>query len=158
MISMIAAMSKNRVIGKDNKLPWHIPEDLSWFKSQTINKTILMGRKTYESLGKPLKNRNNLVLTKNINYSAAEGVKIYGDIDSVLKENKELFIIGGQQIYELFLPYANKIYLTVIESEIDGDSFFPQLTENDWKYTYTKNGSDNTTFKYSFNILDKNGT
>lgn len=155
MISLIAAMGKNRVIGKNNKLPWHIPEDLSWFKTQTINKTILMGRKTYESLGKPLKNRNNLILTRNTNYIADKNITVYNDIKTILDENKELIVIGGQEIYELFLPYTNKIYLTIIESEFDGDAFFPQLIENDWKYTYTKNGNDNT-FKYSFNILEKN--
>lgn len=155
MISMIAAMDKNRVIGKNQKLPWNIPEDFKWFKSQTINKTVLMGRKTYESIGKPLKDRINIILTNDKSYHANSEIIVYNDIQTVLKNHNDFFVIGGQQIYEQFLQYTNKLYLTIVDNAFEGDTFFPQINETDWSCTYIQDGKDNEPYKYTFNIFEK---
>jgi dihydrofolate reductase len=132
-ISLIAAMSENNVIGIDNKLPWHSPRDMQHFKNLTSGKTVVMGRKTYESIGKSLPNRRNIVLTRDPNFKV-NGVETYTNIDDLLKEigEDEIFIIGGGTIYEQFLNLANKIYLTIFKTEIEGDTYFPSL-DSDWK-------------------------
>jgi dihydrofolate reductase len=129
IISIIAAVSNNNVIGKDNKLPWHLPGDLKRFKELTTGHTIIMGRKTFESIGRPLPSRRNIVVTRNKDYKA-DGVEIIHSIKEALdlvKNEDEVFIIGGEEIYKLALPMANKIYLTRINKEYDGDAFFPEL-------------------------------
>ncbi len=133
MISQIAALSINHVIWKDNTLPWHYPEDLKHFKKMTTGKTIVMGRKTYESIGKPLPNRTNIVLTRNIERTT-DWVQVINSIDSLLERYQdspeELMVIWGEQIYKLFLPYTSKLYLTQVKKEIEGDAFFPDF--RDW--------------------------
>ncbi len=128
MISMIAAVSENRVIWKENKLPRHYPEDLKHFKKLTLNKPIVMWRKTFESIGRPLPKRENIVLTRNASWEHS-WVTICKDfmklIDTYMAINSELMVIGGQQIYELFLPYATTLYLTEVKKTIDWDTFFP---------------------------------
>lgn len=128
MISMVVAMSQNRVIGKLGKMPWNIPEDLQYFKRLTTGHTVIMGRKTFESIGRPLPNRLNVVLTQNEAYKA-EGCVIVHSIEEVLekyhKSEEELFIIGGSTLYKAFMPYATKLYITLIEKEFEGDTFFP---------------------------------
>lgn len=123
MIEMIAAMSLNGVIGKDNKLPWNYPDDMTWFVRHTTSKTLVMGRKTYESIGGPLRGRINIVLTSR----PIPDVICYDDIYKVMKDFKEFIVIGGANIYEQFLPYTDKIYLTKINKKYEGDSFFPKL-------------------------------
>lgn len=132
MLSQIVAHSTNHVIGKDNTLPWDYPEDLKHFKNITTGKTILMGRKTFESIGRPLPNRTNIVLTRNTSRSA-DWVQVMNNFHDALKKyedsEEELIVIGGQQIYELFFPYTTKLYITQIKREVEGDTYYPQYLE-----------------------------
>jgi dihydrofolate reductase len=128
MITLIAACSKNRVIGKDNKLLWYLPNDLKRFKKLTIGKTVVMGRKTFESIGKPLPNRKNIILSNNKDL-LIEGCEIINSI-SDLNLIEDLVIIGGEQIYKLFIDIADIIELTLIDKEFEGDAFFPQIDSN----------------------------
>ena len=132
MINIIAAVGKNYELGLNNKLLWNIPNDLKYFKKITTGKTVVMGRKTYESIEKPLPNRKNIVLTRqNIKI---ENVEIINDYKKVLEMNEDIFIIGGEQIYKVFLPYAANIYLTEINESKEADSYFPKFNKN----LYTK--------------------
>lgn len=127
MITLIAACSKNRVIGKDNKLIWHVPGDLKRFKELTSGHTVLMGRKTFESIGKPLPNRRNVILTRDKTF-IADGCLIYNDLKEVLEFFKnDLFVIGGEEIYRQTIGYADYIDLTFIHKEYEGDAFFPEI-------------------------------
>lgn len=139
MISLIAAVAKNYCIGKDNKLPWHIPEDLQHFKDITSKKTVLMGRKTYESivsyLGKPLPKRTNIVITSNKDYVVPDEVEVYTNIEEAFSNHKdeEVFVIGGAYMYEQTIRMANKLYITWVDKEVDGDSFFPEIRDDLWR-------------------------
>lgn len=128
MLSAIAAMSKNRVIGKDNTLPWHMPADLKYFRDMTRGKVVVMGYNTYQSLGKALPNRRNIVLTrKDIILEDAEVVDgVEAALDLVSSEKGEVIIIGGEQIYKAFMPHLDRIYLTEIDVLVEGDTFFPE--------------------------------
>lgn len=134
IIAAIAAMSENRIIGKDNQLPWHLSADLKHFKALTTGHTIIMGRKTYQSIGKPLPNRRNVVLTRDQTFQA-EGVEVVHSVEAackLIKNDPKAFVIGGAEIYQAFTPYLNYLYLTVIHQEFDGDVYLPfDLT--DWK-------------------------
>ena len=125
MITLIAACSKNRAIGKDNKLLWHLPSDLKRFKKLTTGKTIVMGRKTFDSIGRPLPNRKNIILTNNKNLQI-EGCEVINSI-SELNTLEDIIIIGGEQIYNLFIEHADIIELTLIDKEFEGDAFFPEI-------------------------------
>lgn len=128
MIALIAAISRNGQIGVNNQLPWHIKEDLQHFKSITSESTIVMGRKTFESIGRPLPNRRNIVLTRDITFKA-EGVEVVHSLDEILtlsNQVSDLFIIGGGEVYTLFLPYADKLYITLVDIDIEGDTYFPE--------------------------------
>lgn len=125
MIEMIVAMGTNNCIGINNSLPWHEPLDLAWFKKHTLGKTIVMGRNTYESIGKPLPNRRNIVLTS----KPIEGVECLTGIDELL--NQDIMVIGGASVYEVFLPYTDKLYLTRMNASPEGDTFFPPIS-TDW--------------------------
>lgn len=158
-ISLIVAMAKNRVIGTDNQLPWHLPADLRHFKSLTLGKPIVMGRKTYESIGKPLPGRTNIILTQQPNYHA-EGCLVVHSIDAVLSaanDTVELMIIGGSTIYAEFLPLAQKIYLTEIDAEIVGDAYFPELTSTEWQKIAHENyqADEKNAYNYSFVTLER---
>ena len=126
MITIIAACSKNWAIGKDNKLLWKLSEDLKRFKSLTIGRNVVMGRKTYESIGKPLPNRTNIVLTKDPLFKV-DGVLVFDNIEEVLSNFDEIVVIGGGEIYKQFIDKADAIELTLIDKEFEGDSFFPQI-------------------------------
>jgi dihydrofolate reductase len=135
-ISIIVAMSQNRVIGKDNHLPWHLPEDLKHFKKITTDHPIIMGRKTSESIGRKLPDRINCVVTRRTDFTT-NCEEVFNSFDEVLayanSSNEECFIIGGEEIYRLALPHADKIYMTVIEKNFEGDAFFPEVDlENDF--------------------------
>lgn len=150
MITLIAACSKNRVIGKDNELIWHLPEDLKRFKKLTTNKVVVMGRKTYESIGRPLPNRTNIILTRKKDFKPA-GCIVYNNINDVLSifDKSDVWVIGGGQVYKQFLEHANKIELTFLDKEFDGDSFFPILNKDDWEITnLEERSSDDLDFKY----------
>ncbi len=125
----IAAMSKNRVIGLANRIPWHLPEDFKWFKQLTTGQVVVMGRKTFESIGKPLANRSTIVLSRT--QSEIPGVRVVSalsDID-LRTEAREVFICGGAQIYALALPLCSDLYLTVVNRTVEGDSYFPQFDD-----------------------------
>ncbi len=133
MISLIVAMSQNRVIGREGQIPWHLSEDLKRFKQITMGHPVVMGRKTFESIGKPLPGRENIVLTRDPHFNPP-GVTLIHAVDEILNMNGEIFVIGGAEIYKQFLPQSDKIYLTLIDDEFDGDAFFPEIDwENDFQ-------------------------
>lgn len=157
----IVAMADNRVIGKNNQLPWHLPADLKHFKTITTGNAILMGRKTFESIGKPLPNRLNLILSRNGNYSAP-GCQVVTSLEEAKKlasaEHKEIiFIIGGAEIYRQLLPQVERLYVTLIHQSFDGDAFFPELNMADWKEIEREDFSATAEqpLAYSFVTLEK---
>lgn len=134
MLSLIAAMASNRVIGRDNTLPWHLPEDLKHFKATTLGKPVIMGRKTWESLGRPLPGRRNLVISRNADYPAA-GAEVFTSLSAALAacgDTPECFVIGGAELYRQALPLAQRLYLTEIDCTVAGDAHFPELPVGDW--------------------------
>jgi dihydrofolate reductase len=133
-VSLVAAMGKNRELGFHNKLPWHLPDDLKRFKEVTRGHAVIMGRKTFESIGRPLPQRKNIVITRNATY-AAPGCSVVHSIEDALREaadDAEIFVIGGAEIYKLALPYANKMYLTFVEAAPQADAYFPEFNKSDW--------------------------
>ena len=159
IISFIAAMGKNRVIGKDNSLPWKLPADMKHFHDLTVGKPIIMGRKTFESIGKPLPNRTNIIITRDQNYKAENCIVVHS-IDEALKAsegNEEVMVIGGAQIYKEFLAKANRMYLTFIDAEIDGDTYFPAYKIEEWKeISYEEHERDaENPHDYRFVVLEK---
>lgn len=163
-ISMVVAMGKNRAIGNNNQLLWHLPNDLKHFKSLTIGKPIVMGRKTFESIGKPLPKRDNLILTtsdlNNFSHSTTENIKLFAGINQLLEfleqnyQQIEIMVIGGGEIYRKFLPYTKKIYLTLVDAQLSGDVFFPDLDSNLWqecmKHQVDFKKDDRHAYNYSF--------
>ncbi len=136
MINIIVAASKNHVIGKDNKLLWHLPNDLKYFKAVTSGHPVIMGRKTFESIGKPLPNRLNIIISRN-QYEPQENLIYTTSLQEAITiakaKDEEIFIIGGGEIYRQALPLADKIHFTLVDTVIEGDTFFPELSENDWQ-------------------------
>jgi dihydrofolate reductase len=130
MISIVVAMSRNNIIGFQNRLPWHLPADLKHFKQLTLNKTIVMGRKTFESIGKPLPQRENIVLSRQ--HIQIEGCKVISNLKE-LSFDKEIMIIGGAQIYALTLPLVNDLYITWVDGDFEGDTFFPDIDFKKWE-------------------------
>jgi dihydrofolate reductase len=129
----IAAMSENRVIGRGNQIPWHLPEDFKWFKQLTTGNVIVMGRKTFESIGKPLPNRTTIVVSRSgFSYPGVTTVSDWKDID-ISQESREVFICGGGQVYAQALPKCSDLYLTVVKRTVDGDAFFPPF-ESDFEF------------------------
>jgi len=142
MLSISVAVAKNNVIGKDNTLPWHISEDLKRFKRITSDKKMIMGRKAFESLPGILPNREHIIITRNTDFKVdSDMVKIVYDLNSLVEKyskcEDEIFVIGGAEIYEQFLPYVQKIYLTQIDENFDGDTYFPELNYNEFKTEFT---------------------
>lgn len=140
-LALIAAQAKNRCIGRDNQMPWHLPEDLRYFKAQTLGKPIIMGRNTYLSLGRPLPGRLNIVLTRDTGFTA-EGIRVVHTLEQAIalatsdakeKGVEELMIIGGAQLYQQALPLADRIYLTELADSFAGDTFFPELDPAQWR-------------------------
>jgi dihydrofolate reductase len=161
-ISIITAVSDNGIIGKDNKLPWNIPADLKRFKYITSGHHIIMGRKTYESMGHALPNRTNIVLTRNDKLKIDEGVMLIHSLDVALNIAKsagetECFIIGGENLYKEAIPVTDRIYMTTVHAEIDGDTKFPVFNINDWNITEKiDNLADSKNpYNYSFLILNR---
>ncbi|WP_404973388.1 type 3 dihydrofolate reductase [Vibrio campbellii] len=158
IISMIAAMADNRIIGKDNQMPWHLPADFAWFKRCTMGKPVVMGRKTYESIGRPLPGRLNIVISRDALLSI-EGVTTVTSIEQALEiagEVEEVMIIGGGAIYAACLPMANKLYVTHIEAEIEGDTQFPDWG-NEFKETYSEayQADEKNAYNMRFTVLEK---
>lgn len=151
-IAIIVAMSKNQVIGVNNSLPWHISEDLKRFKQLTTGHPIIMGRKTYESIGKPLPKRRNIVVTRNVDLKI-KGVDVTNSIKSALdicKNSDTVFIIGGGMIYNLALPYVNHLHITKIDSFVDGDAFFPDFDKSQWQEIARIDSKDSDGMSFSF--------
>lgn len=152
-------MSDNRAIGQADQLPWHLPNDLKHFKAVTMGKPIIMGRTTYESIGKPLPGRTNIILTRQTDF-AAQGCVVLHDKQSVFefcKEYDEIMIVGGAQIYQLFLPDVTTFYLTLVHADISGDAFFPEYDTQAWREVEReKHLKDNKhEFDYSFIKLER---
>jgi dihydrofolate reductase len=134
IISIIAAMDRNRLIGNKNQLPWHLPADFAHFKSVTMGKPIVMGRKTFESIGKPLPGRTNIVLSRNPD-TQFEGVVCASSVEEAIAavpDAKEVMIIGGSTIYEMLLPRVDRMYLTYVDGAFEGDAWFPKFDEKQW--------------------------
>ncbi|HHF3084160.1 TPA: type 3 dihydrofolate reductase [Vibrio diabolicus] len=158
IISMIAAMADNRIIGKDNQMPWHLPADFAWFKRCTMGKPVVMGRKTYESIGRPLPGRLNIVISRDETLKI-EGVTTVTSIEQALDvagDAEEVMIIGGGAIYAACLPMANKLYITHIEAAIDGDTQFPDWGDQ-FKETYseTYQADEKNAYNMRFTELEK---
>ena len=158
LISLVVAVSSNQVIGKNNQLIWHLPADLKHFKQLTTGHAVFMGRKTYDSIGKPLPNRRNIVISR----SAAEikGCEVSASIEDALQltsAEKEVFIIGGAEIYRQVLPLANRIYLTKVHQDFDGDTFFPEINDQEWQETQREDFSadEKNSIPYSFITLNR---
>ena len=160
MISLIVAASINNAIGKENQLLWHLPNDLKFFKNTTWGGVVIMGRKTFESVNKPLPGRTNIVITKQPDWNA-ENVVVASSLEDALEKAtalnfKEIFIIGGGEIYKQSIAIANRIYLTKVHTEIDGDAFFPDLN-NDWKMISNRDfkSDEKNKFDHSFQIWER---
>ena len=154
MIKIIVAMSKNRVIGDSNTLIWHLPEDLKRFRQLTTDNTIVMGRKTYESIGKPLPNRRSIIITRDPDYSV-EGCEVVNSLEeALLLSNSDCFIIGGGEIYRQAIDIADRMYLTVINKEFEGDTKFPDSINGEW-YESSFEEFSNDEFEYSFIQYDR---
>jgi len=163
MIHLIAAMDRNRGIGKNNQLLWNLPEDMKHFINMTNGKIVLMGRKTHESIGKKLPNRINLIMTRDKEYSSdgcyiinslEEFLKLYDD--ELLEPEDDVFIIGGAEIYEIFMPLAERLHITIIDHVFeDADAFFPKIDEDKWEVTSIRIGNEdgNSPYDYSFITL-----
>lgn len=158
IISMIAAMAQDRIIGKDNQMPWHLPADFAWFKRCTMGKPVVMGRKTYESIGRPLPGRQNIVISRDANL-VIDGVTTVTSIDEAIKTAKdaeEIMIIGGGTIYAACLDKADKLYITHIEANIEGDTQFP-VWSSEFKETYSENyqADEKNAYDMRFVVLEK---
>ena len=142
MLSLIVAASTNNAIGKQNNMLWHLPEDLKFFKNTTWGMPVVMGRKTFEAVGKPLPGRTNIIVTTNQNWSAKNTIATRSIEDAITVANetnaKEIFITGGGEIYKQTLPIADKVYLTRVHTVIDGDAFFPEMDLNTWEVIFEK--------------------
>ena len=161
MLSIIVAKAQNNIIGKDNKLLWHIPEDLKMFKKLTTGHIIIMGRKTFESLGRVLPNRKHIVFTQNPDFKINnENVKVIHsmlEIQEYIENKEENFVIGGAMIYNLLMPYTNKMYITEIHKDFEGDTVFPKINLDIWKEVCREKGKDvkENNLDYDFVIYER---
>lgn len=164
ILSVIVAMAHNRVIGLNNQMPWHLPADLAWFKKNTLNKPVIMGRKTFESIGRPLPNRHNIVISRRIEsidnkISNVSWVKSIDEAISLAQEQQpdEVFIIGGGNIYQQILPLIDFLYLTHIDAELQGDTYFPDYLPEQWQVIYQQDhqADEKNSYPYQFKILQR---
>jgi dihydrofolate reductase len=160
-ISLLVAADENNVIGKDNKLPWHMPNDLKYFKNQTWGMPVLMGRKTFESIGKPLPGRKNIVITRNKEWQK-EGILVVHSIDQAIEKAnemavKEIFVIGGAEIFSTAYKTASRIYLTRIHHKFDGDVFFPEVSAKEWTLVQNRYcaADEKNAYAHSFQLWEK---
>ncbi len=154
IVNLIVAIDEKNGIGKDNKLPWHLPADLKHFKTLTTGHSILMGRKTFDSIGKALPNRRNIVISRqqDLIVEGAEVVQSLQDAFKLCVDEKEVFVIGGAQIFEQSLPFADILYLTVIHHNFDADTFFPEIEKNTWikESSIRHEADDKNIYSYTF--------
>jgi dihydrofolate reductase len=165
-VALIVAMAENRVIGINNKLPWYLPEDLKYFKRVTMGKPIVMGRKTYDSIGRPLPGRTNIVITRNPDWAVPEGVRRVSSIEeaislaesiAIIDGSEELMVIGGAQIYAAAFDLADTLYLTKVHSDVEGDAYFEGFEANEWQLLNHEHfkASANNPYDYSFCVYDR---
>ena len=157
---MIAAMTEERVIGIKNTLPWKLPNDMKWFRQNTMGKPIVMGRKTFESFGaKPLPGRINIIITRDESYQATDSIVVHSIEDAIKAAGdvEEVMIIGGASFYEQMLPQTDRLYLTFVHAELDGDAWFPEINNNDWNKVekIDNKKDDKNRYAHSFVILDR---
>ncbi len=134
IVSLVAAMSENRVIGRNGGLPWHLPKDLQYFKKLTVDHTVIMGRKTYDEMKRPLANRRNVVITRSQDFRPP-GVTVVPSLEEALAlgaTEREVFVIGGGEVFRLALPRADRLYLTVVHGQVEGDTYFPDFEHDAW--------------------------
>ena len=158
-ITLIVAASENNAIGINNQMPWHLPNDFKYFKRNTIEHSVLMGRKTFESIGKALPDRRNIVITRNADFQGAD-IDVANSIQEALlycRDEREVFIIGGANIYQQALPLANKVLLTRVHTTIQGDAFFPTLSSEDWEMISAEphQADDKHAFNYTFEVYKR---
>ncbi len=160
IVTIVVAIAENHAIGKDNKLLWHLPNDLKHFKEITTGHTIIMGRKTYESVGKPLPNRRNIIVTRqNITIEGCEAVNSIEAALALCADDAEAFIVGGAEIYKQAMKLTDRIYLTVVHQKFEADSFFPEISKPEWKEVYREDHEpDNkNAIPYSFITFERVG-
>lgn len=158
MISLIAALAADRIIGMENAMPWDLPADLAWFKRNTLKKPVIMGRLTFESIGRPLPGRLNIVVSSKP--GTAEGVTWVTSLDEALQaagEAEEIMVIGGGRVYEQMLKRADRLYLTHIDAEVEGDTQFPDYEPDEWQSTFSEfhDADEHNSHSYCFEILDR---
>lgn len=157
MISFVVAMDENRVIGKNNQLPWHLPEDLKFFKRVTMGHPIAMGRKTHESIGRVLPGRENIVITRKPDYQSKDCTIFYSVEDFVKysrEQSDEIFVIGGAEIFKETFAHVDRLYITLIHAEFAGDTFFPEFNLGDWELVSNEKGieDDKNPYDYDFRL------
>lgn len=159
MLITIAALSRNRVIGDAGQIPWNLPGDMKHFRESTSGGVIVMGRATFESIGRPLPGRENWVLSRG-NPPLPEGVRLFHSVEEVLAAvpgNKPVWIIGGEQIYRAFLPHCQKQSLTFIDAEVDGDTLYPEFAEEEWELSESQPGPAGEEYDYEFRVYLRRG-
>jgi dihydrofolate reductase len=159
LISIIVAAAENNVIGNQGELPWRLSDDLKRFKAVTMGKPMVMGRKTWESIGRPLPGRQNIVITRQAGFTAA-GCDVVGSADAAVAaagDAEEIMVIGGSEIYALFLPRADRLYLTRVHAVVDGDAFFPHDNDSTWSLVDFEQhaADDNNDFDFSFQLYER---
>ena len=158
-VSLIVAMDENGVIGKENDIPWRIPKDWEYVKNTTKGHSIILGRRNLESIGRALSKRRNIVLTrdKGFTFNGCEIAHSTEDVFELCKNEEEIFIFGGEQIYNLFLPYTNKMYITKIHHKFEGDTFFPDVNYDEWNEVSIKKGimDDENRYNYYFHVYER---
>jgi len=154
-VTLIAAMGKNRAIGMDGRMPWHLPAELQHFKQATMGKTIVMGRKTWQAIGRPLPGRQNVVISRNPAF-LAKGVELVGSLDDAIEisESDEIMVIGGGQLYSLALPLAQRMVLTLIDIEPEADTWFPAWNEDEWRQTSEARFQVDDNNKLAYRIIE----
>lgn len=155
LLSMICAMDSNRLIGKNNTLPWHLPADLAFFKQTTMGKPVIMGRKTFESIGRPLPGRTNIIVSRNADFSFP-GCDIAGSIDQAMalaRDNEEVMLIGGASLYQQCINRADQIYQTLIHHSFDGDTWFPEIDPGQWKQATREDYPADSSNSYSYSFI-----
>ncbi|MET3696019.1 dihydrofolate reductase [Bacillus oleivorans] len=162
MISCLLAMDRNQGIGYKNDLPWHLPEDLKYFKRVTMGHTIVMGRKTFDSIGKALPGRNNVIMTRDTHYDHPEGTEVIHSVDDLVSINKqkpeeEFFVIGGAEIFRQVLPFTDRLYITFIEAEYKTDTYFPKINWDEWNLVSSIPGEkqQEAGVEYEFRVYEK---
>lgn len=154
IVSLIVAMTKNRVIGKDNQMPWHLPRDLAWFKQHTLGKPVIMGRKTFESIGRPLPKRQNIVLSRSpFNHPNIDWAENFSQAITLAQPANEIMLIGGGELFRQTLERANKLYLTEIQTELDGDTYFPEINFEEWEIEYEEYSQADQDNAYSCHFM-----